>query len=595
MKNQIKENVIEQLTDTEHILRRSGMYLGATVPTKYTTFILDKSTDKFVYQEVEFVPGFLKILNEIIDNSVDEFVRTNGKFANCISVDIDPTTSLVKITDNGRGIPLKEVPGTGKSGLEVSLTSLRAGSNFNDEDGRKSLGMNGMGSVITVCFSKIFKATVYDGKMHGELVCKDNLSSHTCTIEKCKTKKTGTSIEFTPDLERFGMEAIDEIHTELIRQRLMFLSFIYPEIKFSFNGSLVKFKTAKTFMSYFADSFVVEEDHGAPKRYLIGVIPNEFDEFCHESYINGAHCVLGGNHIDYIHSELVGRIKEKLSRKYPSIKPGDIKSRLAYIINFREFINPTFNSQTKENFTSNANEIKAFLKDVDWDAFAERICRCKEIIEPITEAFRIKEELQKQKTLEKIGQVPKKFKCKKFLPATETNKYFAIVEGDSAAAGLSDGFGRKEIGYFSTKGVPMNTYEAKIQKIADNEELNNMIKALGLKLGSETQNLTYENIAIATDADCISECTEVLTQRGPVKAKDIKYGDRVLTHTGKWKQVIEIFEKPKCSFVEVEINGEPLPMRFGPTHRIPVVRDGEVKLVIASDLKTTDLLLKLRS
>lgn len=496
----MKENKIEQLTDIQHVILRPQIYIGSVVPTKVSTFILDKTSEKFEYKEIEYVPGFLKIIYEVLDNAVDEAIRTKYKFADQIDVTIDK--SMVVVSDNGRGIPLTNMKDSDKSQLEVALTSLRAGSNFNDEEGRVLLGMNGVGASLTNIFSKEFTAEVYDGERHGLLICKNNLSEKSCEIKEKKSKKTGTTITFVPDLKRFGLKKIDDVHINLVHQRMMFLSFTYPEIKFKFNGEVVKFKNTKNFMNCFAEHFVAAQDENLPCKFLIGVIPNEYDEFTNKSYINGADCVLGGNHLDVIHSELVGRIKEKLSKKYPNIKIGDIKNRLSYIINFREFLNPMFNSQTKESFSSSAAEIKAFLKNVDWDVFAQKICKCEEIINPIIESFKIKEELQNKKLLDKIGKTTPKFKCKKFMPATEEMKYFAIVEGDSAAAGISDGFGRKQVGYFATRGVPLNTYEVAPSRIADNEEISNIIKCLNLKLGAKEQNMTYENVLLASDQDC---------------------------------------------------------------------------------------------
>lgn len=496
-----KENVIEQLSDVEHVLRRPGIYVGSVTSTKCSTFVLDKKTEKFTYKEIEYVPGFLKIIYEILDNSVDECIRTGYKKAKNISVSIDEKENRITVSDDGRGIPLKKMANSEMSMLEGALTCLRAGSNFNDDEGRILLGMNGVGSSLTNIFSKEFIAEVYDGTQHGILTCRNNLSEKECVIKNKSSVKTGTTISFIPDFKRFGLKKIDETHINLIHQRLMFLSITYPEIKFKFNDEVVRFKNAKNFMNCFSDHFVAIMDEEEPPKFLIGVIPNTSDEFNHKSYVNGADCVLGGNHLDVINNELVGRIKDKLSKKYSSIKAGDIKNRLSYIINFREFINPMFNSQTKENFSSNASEIKAFLKDVDWDSFAQRICKCNEIIEPIIESFKIKEELQNRKTLDKIGNTNKKFKCKKFMPATEENKLFFITEGDSAQGGLSDSLGRKQCGYFSTRGVPLNTYEAAPSKIADNEEMTNIIKCLNLKLNAKEQNMTYDNIVLASDAD----------------------------------------------------------------------------------------------
>lgn len=598
----MKENKIEQLTDIEHCLQRPNIYIGAITPTKVSTFILEKKSQKFSYEEIEYVPGFLKIIYEVIDNSVDEAIRTKFKYANQISVSIDQKTSLITVSDNGRGIPLTNMEGTDKSQLEVALTSLRAGSNFNDEEGRVLLGMNGVGASLTNIFSKTFVAEVNDGVRHGLLECADNLSTKSCVIKEIRRKstadaskkvKTGTTISFVPDLKRFKLKKIDDIHLNLIFQRMMFLSYTYPEITFKFNGETIRFKNAKNFMSCFSDHFVSIQDENVPCKYLIGVIPNEHDEFTNKSYINGADCVLGGNHLDVIHSELVGRIKEKLSKKYPNIKVGDIKNRLSYIINFREFLNPMFNSQTKENFSSSAQEIKAFLKDVDWDAFAQKICKCQEIIEPIVESFKIKEELQNRKLLDKIGKSTPKFKCENFMPATEENKYCAICEGFSAQSGLSNALGRKQIGYFATRGVPLNTYEISVSKIAENKELTDIIKCLNLKLGSKEQNMTYENVLIATDADCFHESTYILTKHGNIQLKDIKYGDEVLTHTGEWKKVVDIIEKEKTTLIKIEINGEYLYM--SENHQLPVLRDGKIEMVKAKDISLDNKLIEMKN
>jgi DNA gyrase/topoisomerase IV subunit B len=81
MTRKIKENVIKQLSDKEHVLLRPGQYIGASVLTKCSTFILNKETEKFEYKEIEYVPGFLKIIYEILDNSVDEAIRTNYTYA----------------------------------------------------------------------------------------------------------------------------------------------------------------------------------------------------------------------------------------------------------------------------------------------------------------------------------------------------------------------------------------------------------------------------------------------------------------------------------------------------------------------------------
>lgn len=519
---------------------------------------------------------------------MDESIRTGFKYGTNIFVEIK--NNKIKIVDSGRGIPLDLAEGSKKSQLELALTELRAGSNFNDEEGRNLLGMNGVGSSLTNIFSKSFKATVLDGKRKGVLTCKKNLSSKKCVIDEFKSDTTGTTIEFEPDLERFGLTEIDNIHKNLVYQRLMFLSYMYPEITFKFNGKTVRFKNSKNIMSVFSDKFVAITDDNKPSKYMIGVIPNHQDDFTHKSYINGADCINGGNHIDYIHSELISRIKDKLSKKYSAIKPGDIKNKLTYIVIFREFINPMFNSQTKENFSSDINQIKQFLKDIDWDSFAQKIVKCNEIIDPIVETFKIKEELKNRQTLNKLNKSGKNFKSDKFLPATKDNKYCLICEGFSASAGLSACLGRSEFGYYATRGVPLNAYEASINKLSDNVELSEMIKILNLSFKDTINNLNYENVILATDADCIEEHTKVYTENGLIPLNKVKYGDKVLTHLNHLKPIVNIVESYKTECIKIKINNKDIIVSLN--HKLVIVRNSKIKYILAKDLKLTDQFLK---
>ncbi len=588
----MKNNIIEQISDKEHALLRPGLYIGSIVNTKCNTYVLDKKSEKFTYKEIEYNPGLLKIIYEIIDNSLDEGLRTSFKFANKISVTTDQNTGKITVKDNGRGIPLGK-SSNGISQLELALTELRAGSNFNDDtDGRISLGMNGVGSSLTTIFSKELIAISRDGKEQGTLTCLNNLESKTCEIIKYKANKSeiGTEISFIPDYKRFGLKKLNNINNDLIHQRLMFLSYMYPEIEFKFNDEIIKFKNAKNLMNAFAEEFISIQDNNKPCKYMIGIIPNNNDDFTHKSYINGADCINGGNHLDYIHSELVSRIKEKLSKKYSSIKPGDIKNRLSYVVCFREFVNPMFNSQTKENFSSDISDIKQFLESVDWDSFAQKIVKCSAIIDPIIESFKIKEELKNRQALAGMSKTNKKFKCDKYLPATKNQKYLAIVEGQSAQAGLVDGLGRAEIGYFATRGVPLNTYDAKIQKITSNEELENLTKILNLKLGAETQDITYEYVVLANDADCFEQHTKVLTKRGNIPLSDIQYCDECLTHNNNWKRVTNIIEREKNEYIKIMLNNNIL--YVSKNHKLPVVRDGKIQIIKAAELKMSDFFLK---
>ena len=138
----MKVNKIKQLSERDHMLLRPGQYIGATTVSQVPAFIFNESENKFEFSQVSYVPALLKIISEIIDNALDEAVRTDFKYANKINIEISDTT--VKVSDNGRGIPLDVDQDSGVSQLELALAYPRAGTNFNDDE-RNSIGMNGIG------------------------------------------------------------------------------------------------------------------------------------------------------------------------------------------------------------------------------------------------------------------------------------------------------------------------------------------------------------------------------------------------------------------------------------------------------------------
>ena len=152
--------VSKHLSDEEHVLLRPHMFIGSTSKEKYTQFIINE------YREIEYIPGLLKLVNEIIDNSVDVAIKTNFKYAN--KIEIDMTEDYVRVKDNGTGIPVVKV--NDRDGKDVwnpvmSWTYTKAGTNFDDtvEDVRQSIGMNGVGSTVVSIFSKKFMGETCDG------------------------------------------------------------------------------------------------------------------------------------------------------------------------------------------------------------------------------------------------------------------------------------------------------------------------------------------------------------------------------------------------------------------------------------------------
>lgn len=492
MSELLHDQEIISLSDRDHILIRPNLYIGAVDQTTVNQLLLENN--QFVRKEVSYVPGLLKIINEIIDNSVDEAIRTKYQFANKIRIDINETS--VSVEDNGRGIPVKKIKGTDHYMPVVAFCNARSGSNFSN-DNRVSIGMNGVGSTATTIFSKLFKMETADGENKLSLTCRDNMESDEFTIRKNSSKYT--KVYFEPDLNRFSVDRIDETHVALIKQRLMFLSISHPEVTFYLNKEKISLGSPKDFLKLFSESYeLLNTDN-----WFIGVYPNEEDDHSFFSYVNGLFIKNGGNHVNLISNEIVSRLRDKISRKFKSIKPGDIKNKLSFVIFFKNFPNMKFDSQTKENLTNSVGEIRDYLglEVAEWDKFAQKIYKNNDIVEPIIDLFRLKEEYKKKQELKKISNGSKRITSDKYYAPVGDKKYLFITEGDSATGGLSKILGRKDKAYFSLKGKPLNVFDKKTLQIVANKEIQTIVDILGLDLTDKNTDMDFEKVIFLSDQD----------------------------------------------------------------------------------------------
>lgn len=475
--------MIRKMSDRDHVLQRPAMYIGAVDPTKTSEYLLEDG--KVVFKEIEVVPGLLKIINEIIDNSVDVAIKTN--FESCNQISVKMGGDHVEVQDNGTGIPVKKNP-DGHYFAELAWGHARAGSNFDDDENRTQMGMNGVGSYATNCFSEKFVGVTDDGVNRYTISFKDNADSFTETVGK-STGRTGVKVKFWPDFFRFGVSGIDETHMAVIQQRLINLSMSFPKIIFKFNGKKINVNTFRKYVSLFSSESEVYET----EDYKIAILPNPEDDFRHFSYVNGLKIPDGGTHIDAVTTHVVTRLRDRLARRYKTIKPGDIKNKIMVVVFMKNFKNPKFNSQAKEKITNGAAEITRYFGDIPYDSLVDRIYKNKAIIDPITEVYRIKEEFKKRQELKELKKSSKKIRSEKYLPSIGKRKYLMLVEGESAFGGLSPVLGRKECGYYILRGKPLNAYTAPQAKFTNNKELSELYKII--------QNEGYEYVVFANDAD----------------------------------------------------------------------------------------------
>lgn len=488
------------LTDREHVLERTGVYAGSTTSEPITGII------NYQYQSKTIVPALIKCIEEIYQNSLDENIRTNGEYANKISINITSTVDgpEIKISDNGRGIPVEQIGGRYRPAL--AWTELRAGSNFDDSKGRVTAGTNGMGSCIVNVLSKSFVGTTDDGKKRCIVTCSDNMTSVDVSVTKSKQK--GTSVSFIPDLVRFGLTEFTQDHSDVIEDRLTNLAIMYPNIEFTFNDAKLKFRNIKQIAKNFHESAVSFEADNISMVFAPAGIDEEFRCL---SYVNGIYIKNGGTHVDFMTYRVIETLREVIAKKHKiNVLPNQIKQHLLFASWVNGFKNLKFDSQSKERITNTQAEVSAILGHVDYEKIAKTILNTPEIIDPMIAAILYRKELAEKQALAKANKDLDKTNLRKITKFTDasnkTNRaecMLMLCEGDSAANSVLSA--RTEmIGCYALKGKPINALGATTKDIMANKEFVDMMSVLGLKIGQPVESvdsLRFGRIVILTDAD----------------------------------------------------------------------------------------------
>jgi len=490
----MRKNDVKVLSEIEHVLHRPGMYVGDTTIGTHNKWVMEDGS--IIKKNVDIVPAFLKLFDEIISNSIDEGFRTDFKYSNEIKVRVEGNGKIT-IEDNGRGIPVVLSDGGGKTQAEQAFTNLRAGANF-DDDGHVSIGTHGLGSTLVNILSKKFIAHTDDGKKHFRLQCSKNMSEIGTEVTKSKGVR-GTSVSYFADFDRLGMDGIDADHMSLIEKRVTDLAVCFPQIKFKYNGRLVKSGTFKQYLKQIGETYEICES----STFKIAVIPSEGMETI--SFINGIDTFGGGVHCDIVSSDVAGALKDAIKKKHKlDIRVPDIKNRLLFVIITNDVGDPKFDSQTKERLTNNANEIKPIFEGVTDDKFINRIMRNEEIIQPIIEALLLKKQMAEARALRKAQKTAKKKKVASHISATSKksdDKILFITEGQSAISNLINVRQTAIHGGFPLRGKVRNVRELKPTEIMKNKELSELMSIIGLELGEPAEDLNYGRIGILADAD----------------------------------------------------------------------------------------------
>lgn len=486
----------KRLSEIEHVLARSGMYLGNTTNTEADCWVVEK--DKMVQKKVTYNPGLLKMFDEILSNSVDEHIRS-GSVKN-ILVNTYQMTDEISVSDDG-GIPVKKHPEYDIYIPEMIFSEFRTGSNFSDDE-RSTAGLNGLGSKLTSVFSKYFKVDTCDGSKQFVQVFEDNLSKKNDPYITKSTYK-GTTITFLPDYQRLGC-TLDEGNIAKIKKRVYDVAGCNPSIKVFYNGQQIKIKSFGSYVSMYAEEYVEDKQD----KWHVALAASN-DQFSHVSFVNGVDTFNGGTHVDYVANQICAKIREFIKKKHKiDVKPNIIKQQMFLFISCT--INaPMFSSQTKECLTTEVRNYGSSYSPSD--KFIKAVCES-EVIQKVldwVEAEKRKEELAELRKMNKQTQTTNFLKrIIKFDDASSKDRKkctLMLTEGDSAAKPISAARGQDGlIGVYPLKGKMMNVRDVSIKDIAKSEEIQNIMAIIGLKLGEPVKSvddLRFGKICIASDFD----------------------------------------------------------------------------------------------
>ena len=487
------EEKYRKLDDIEHCLARPGMYIGSIKPHTAKRYLYQDG--KMVAQEITYNPGFLKIFDEIITNSVDEHKRPGSKL-NTIKINI--TDNQISIWDNG-GIPVVKHKEHKEWIPEMIFSNLKAGSNFNDDESRTGAGTNGVGSSLTNIYSKEFILSTCDGKNKFHQVFSDNMRSRT-KADVSKSNKNHTQITYTPDYEKFGLKGLDKSHLAMIHKRVIDIAGCNPKIKVYFNDDLINFKSFEDYIKLYKSDYYYESSKDM--SWSIGIAPTD-DGYQQISFVNTTDTYDGGTHVDYILNQVIVELRDFFQKKHKvDIKPSELKSHFFFFLN-ATVVNPSFSSQTKEKLIT---EIKDFGTTYQiTDKLVKWVLKS-EIVNSILDWIQQKKSADDSKLARELNKNIGKLKVDKLIDAKGKDRWkcsLALFEGDSASSAFRKYRDAQSQGAFSLRGKFINATELTNQRLVQNTEVVNLMGALGLKLGVKVVpgTLRYGRIIFYCDAD----------------------------------------------------------------------------------------------
>ena len=477
------EDNIRSLDWNEHIRMRPGMYIGK---------LGDGSSPD---------DGIYILIKEVIDNSIDEYVMGAGK-----TIEIFLKDKTITVRDYGRGIPLGKV-------VDV-VSKMNTGGKYDSRAFKKSVGLNGVGTKAVNALSSHFKVqSIREDQSkiaefeQGNLVIDEKILP--------SSLRKGTKVSFTPDEAIFSHY---KYRNEYIIKMIKNYVYLNTGLTIIFNGE--KYYSENGLKDLLEEN-ISEEDMLYPIIHLKGedievALTHSKTQYSEEfhSFVNGQHTTQGGTHQNAFRETIVKTIREFFGKNY---EPSDIRKSIVSAISIK-VMEPVFESQTKTKLGStemggDLPTVRTFINDfikTNLDNYLHKNPDTAEQIQrKIMQAERERKDLSGIRKLareraKKASLHNKKLRdCRVHLNEMKKDNRLDstlfITEGDSASGSITKSRNVNTQAVFSLRGKPLNSYGMSKKIVYENEEFNLLQAALDIEDGIE--NLRYNNIVIATDAD----------------------------------------------------------------------------------------------
>ena len=472
------ESNIRTLSSIEHIRQRPGMYIGRLGSGAHPD------------------DGIYILLKEVIDNAIDEFMEGNGN-----RIVVTQEGQKCSVRDYGRGIPLNK--------LIECVSVINTGAKYDNEAFQYSVGLNGVGTKAVNALSKYFEITSWrEGEYMHAVFERGKLK------EKKRGKgdePNGTFVAFIPDDDPsiFGSYSYNE---DFIRERLWNYAYLHKGLTMVFNGKIIRSQNGLTDL--------VRKILGEDGLYPLINFKNNHLEFSfthtngygesYRSYVNGQYTSDGGTHEAAFKEGILKGINEFYHKSWaaPEIRDGIVATIAIKVMN------PVFESQTKNKLGN--TDVRSWIVPEVKEAVIDCLMKNKDIAKGLEDKIINNEKVHKEEAAVRNGakekakrvsiNIPKLKECRYHLnSASQAHREEAeksmifLTEGDSAAGTITQARNSDYQAVFALRGKILNVQGKNRTEIYKNEELYNMMIALGIE--ESMDNLRYGKVVIATDAD----------------------------------------------------------------------------------------------